>query len=88
MFLLFIIYCKITNHNNITAFIITDNSNVNNVYECIHSNILLLYLNYNMHRISMEAEDRNSIKYIMIIYNNNYIKNKNIVLIVIFTSIR
>ena len=40
-----------------------------------------------MLRIPMEAENNNSIKYVMIIHNINYIKNNNIVLRAIFTSI-
>ena len=36
----------------------------------------------------MEAENRNSIKDVMLIHNTNYITNNNIVLIAILTSIR
>ena len=36
----------------------------------------------------MEAENTNSIKDVMIIHNKNYIRNNNIVLRAIFTSIR
>ena len=39
-----------------------------------------------MHRMSMEAENRNSIKYVMVIHNKMTYKIQNIVVIAIFTS--
>ena len=36
----------------------------------------------------METENNNSIKYVLIIHNKNDIRNNNIVLRAIFTSIR
>ena len=41
----------------------------------------------NMHRMSMEAKNRNSIKYVMIIHYNKNDITKHIVVIAIFTSI-
>ena len=41
-----------------------------------------------MYRIAMEAENNSRIKDVMIIYNKNDIRNNNIVLRAIFTSIR
>ena len=41
-----------------------------------------------MHRIAMEAGNDNSIKDVLIIHNKNDIRNNNIVLRAIFTSIR
>ena len=80
-------YCvknyKKTNRDNIPAFIMTGYSNWKNALERFTS-----HGKSNMHYIAMEAENNNSIKDVLIIHNKNDIRNNNIVLRAIFTSIR